>query len=89
MCGRRPRARVVEISEDGSDDDDNAQDEVDDEDAQDENDGSGDEDDGSGDEGDGSENRQAALREYIMQYRAAVPPVGTPLAVIPTAAITL
>lgn len=89
MCGRRPRTRVVEISEDGSDDDDNAQDEVDDDDVQDEidgsedeNDGSEDEGDGSEDEGDGSENRQAALREYIMQYRAAVPPAGTPPAAV-------
>ena len=67
----------------------NAQDEVGDEDVQDENDGSQYGEDGSQDEDDGSENRQAALREYIMQYRAAVPLVETPPVETPTAAVTL
>jgi hypothetical protein len=89
MCERRARTLVgfegddddnsqdEDANDDAQDEDanDDAQDEDVNDDAQDEDAGPGDEDTGSGDGDDGFEDRWTALREYIMQYRAAVSPV--------------
>ena len=80
MCERRARTSVQDDFQDGSDVDDNTQGGAednapgeDDENPPGENDeDSPGENDGSEGEDDGAENRRTALREYIVQYRAAV-----------------
>jgi hypothetical protein len=77
--GDDDNAQDEDANDDAQDEDanDDAQDKDVNDDAQDENAGPGDEDTGSGDGDDGFEDRCTALREYIMQYRAAVSPVVT------------
>ena len=93
MCERRARINLDDDAQDENDDaqvgdgdaqhvNDDAPDEHDS--AQDENDGSEDGDDGSEDGDDGYADRQTALREYVMQWRAAMetPPEETPEAAV-------
>ena len=79
MCERRAR---ISLNDDAQDENGDAQDENDN--AQDGDDGSEDGDDGSEDGDDGFVDRQTALREYVMQWRAAMenPPEETPEAAV-------